>query len=112
MCKAYQKIHKLVDVLRYFITKEWIFQNDNVQYLWKKMSPQDKIMFKFDMNLLDWEVFMFSMGKGIRLYTLHEQFENLKEASPRYKRYGLFVFIREWCYLLAVSKNILSRWKN
>jgi hypothetical protein len=76
------------------------------------MSPQDKIMFKFDMNLLDWEVFLFSMIKGLRLYITREQFETLKEASSRYKRYGLFVFIREWCYLLAVSRNILSRWKN
>jgi fatty acyl-CoA reductase len=96
MWKAYQKIHRFTDVIAYFSNQQWIFHNDNVQKLWKKMSPQDKIMFKFDMTLLDWEVFLFSMIKGLRLYTFNDNFERAKESLARYKRYGLFVFIREW----------------
>ncbi|XP_021938101.1 fatty acyl-CoA reductase wat-like isoform X2 [Zootermopsis nevadensis] len=42
MWKAYQKIHRFTDVIAYYSTQRWIFHNDNVQNLWRKMSPQDK----------------------------------------------------------------------
>ncbi|XP_021938102.1 fatty acyl-CoA reductase wat-like isoform X3 [Zootermopsis nevadensis] len=86
MWKAYQKIHRFTDVIAYYSTQRWIFHNDNVQNLWRKMSPQDKVMFKFDITLLDWEVYLFSMIRGLRLYILQENFEHLKESSVRYKR--------------------------
>jgi fatty acyl-CoA reductase len=91
--KAYQKIHRFTDVIAYFATQKWTFQNDNVRNLWEKMSSQDKILFKFDMTAVDWEVFLFSMGKGLRLYVLEDTFENQTESGARYKRYGLLVSI-------------------
>jgi fatty acyl-CoA reductase len=91
MWRAYQKIHRFTDVIAYFSTQQWLFHNNNIQNLWKKLSPQDKILFKFDMSLVDWEVFMFTMIKGMMLYTMGDTYVQLEESSARYRRYGLSV---------------------
>jgi fatty acyl-CoA reductase len=91
--KAYQKIHRFTDVISYFTTQKWTFQDDNVRKLWEKMSSQDKILFNFDITALDWEVLLFSMGRGIWLYVTDDNLETLTETQARYNRYDFVVFI-------------------
>ncbi|XP_023708259.1 fatty acyl-CoA reductase wat, partial [Cryptotermes secundus] len=114
MWKTYQKISKFTDVISYFSTKQWNFHNNNVQNLWKRMNPQDKILFKFDMALLDWEVYFASAGKGLRFYVLRDSFECLEEARTRYQRlkylhYTIFYSV-QLILLYVAYKIVLHYW--
>jgi hypothetical protein len=88
MWKTYQKIHSTIDAFEYFTTKQWMFNNDNTQKLWKKMSPQDKHLFKFDVTLIDWEEVLFTTVKSLRLYVMEDPFLQVEEAVARYRRYA------------------------
>jgi fatty acyl-CoA reductase len=91
MLKLYQKIHKFTDVLAYFTTQQWTFSNDNVQNLWKNMSPEDKHLFKFDITLVEWKEIIFRGTKGIKLYMWNEPIL-VEKAAARYRR---FVYISQ-----------------
>ena len=84
--RGYQKIHKFIDVLAYFAVQEWKFDNSNVLTLWNKLSNEDKQLFKFDISMFDWDIYLFHMLRGIRVFTLGETFETLDKAKVHYFR--------------------------
>lgn len=86
MCKLYQNVHKNTDFISYFCNQQWKFNNDNIQNLWKKMSPQDKHLFNFDISLVDWEEAMFAAVRGLRIYVMDDPFLRVEEEVARYKR--------------------------
>jgi fatty acyl-CoA reductase len=90
MWKMYQKVHKSIDVMSYFCNQQWKFNNDNMQNLLGKMSPQDKHLFNFDITLVEWEEFVFSAVRGLRLYIMEDPFLQGEEEVTRYKRYVHF----------------------
>jgi hypothetical protein len=57
-----------------------------MQNLWKKMSPQDKHLFNFDITLVDWEEAIFAAVRGLRLYVMEDPFVHIEEEVTRYKR--------------------------
>ncbi|XP_021938103.1 fatty acyl-CoA reductase wat-like [Zootermopsis nevadensis] len=82
----YKKIHKFVDVISYFSTQQWKFTNDNVQTLWKRMSPEDQKLFDFNIANIDWQsVFRDSM-QGLRIYVAQETTDTIEDAKKRYRR--------------------------
>ncbi|KDR09346.1 hypothetical protein L798_15114, partial [Zootermopsis nevadensis] len=84
----YKKIHKFVDVISYFSTQQWKFTNDNVQTLWKRMSPEDQKLFDFNIANIDWQsVFRDSM-QGLRIYVAQETTDTIEDAKKRYRRYS------------------------
>jgi hypothetical protein len=86
MWKMYQKIHGVIDVLAYFCTQEWVFSNDNVQKLWKRMNPEDQRLFKFDITVIAWEDLLFTTAKALRLYIMDDPIVRVEEAEARYRR--------------------------
>jgi fatty acyl-CoA reductase len=82
----YQKFHKSTDLLSYFGTQQWMFSNDNMQNLWKKMSPQDQHLFNFDVALVDWKHVMFAAVRGLRVYFMEDPIVRVEEEVTRYKR--------------------------
>jgi fatty acyl-CoA reductase len=85
--KIYRKTQKFLAVTTYFRNKQWLFSNNNVQLLWKKLSLEDKILFDFNIAALDWEVYMFYLFRGTRTFIMGEGFENLRSSKQRYVRY-------------------------
>ncbi|XP_021941668.1 fatty acyl-CoA reductase wat-like, partial [Zootermopsis nevadensis] len=84
----YKKIHKFVDVISYFSTQQWKFTNDNVQTLWKRMSPEDQKLFDFNIANIDWQsVFKDSM-LGLRTYMAQDTPDTIEPAKKRYRRYS------------------------
>ncbi|KAJ9587815.1 hypothetical protein L9F63_018739 [Diploptera punctata] len=92
LIKGYMKVHKFIDVIAYFAVQEWSFNNNNVQTLWKKLSEEDKKLFNFDISGLEWDVFLFHMLRGVRLYTIGETFETLEKAKAHYFRLKVIHF--------------------
>jgi len=86
--KIYRKIHKLSNVLKYFSSNEFRFDNDNVRKLTEKLDDRDKRLFSFDMRDLDWtNLFRVSLY-GLRLYVVKDDPSNIPESIKRYERYA------------------------
>jgi len=81
MMKIYRKIHKLSNVLKYFSSNEFRFDNDNVRKLTEKLDDRDKRLFSFDMRDLDWtNLFRVSLY-GLRLYVVKDDPSNIPESK-------------------------------
>jgi hypothetical protein len=86
MWKIYQKVQKSMDVISYFCIQQWKFNNDNMQNLLRKMNPQDKHLFNFDITLLDWEETMSAAVRGLRIYVMEDPIIRVEEEVTRYRR--------------------------
>jgi len=76
----------MIDLISYFCIQQWKFNNDNLQNLWKKMNPQDKHLFNFDITQVDWEEAMFAAVRGLRIYVMEDPILRVEEEQARYKR--------------------------
>ncbi|KAK7600949.1 hypothetical protein V9T40_008390 [Parthenolecanium corni] len=83
---AYTRVHKLVEVLSYFSTREWKMTNDNVHFLWGRLSEADKQLFNFDLNSIDWTDYFRIHCVGIRQFILKENVDTIPEAMKRRKK--------------------------
>ena len=74
--KTYAKITKFSEVMAYFATREWKFDNSNTQRLFAEMCPADRKLFDFDMAALDWSDYFYSYIRGVRVYLLKVRSSN------------------------------------
>ena len=87
MLKIYKKIHKFMDVLKYFATKEWKFSNDNFKALLNKMTPEDyKEHFACDIKNVNWDRYFQTYVKGIRIYLIKDPLDTLPQARVKWQR--------------------------
>ena len=93
LLNTYKKIHRFMHVIEYFAMRQWEFQTDNVGALWKKLSTRDKNIFYFNMEKLDWDLFLQQYFRGIRQYLLQDPLETIPQAIVRWNRY-VFVLIK------------------
>lgn len=79
----YNRIHKSQEYLSPYLLKEWYFSNDNTQKLLKRMSFKDRELFNFDIFNLNWQSYMDSYVKGVRVYLLKDPMSTLKAAREK-----------------------------
>lgn len=87
MVDQYKKIEKFTDILVYFSTREWDFNNANVKNLLGQLSEADKALFPFDMKQLKWDDYLKTYHDGILKFLLKEGPEKLPAAKKRLKGY-------------------------
>ncbi|KAG8306270.1 hypothetical protein J6590_050641 [Homalodisca vitripennis] len=85
--QVYRKIDKFSGVLAYFAHRSWNFSNNNVQELWRSLSPSDQKLFNFDMKQLDWDKFFYNYIRGLRVYLLKDDMSTLPQAMIRWRRF-------------------------
>lgn len=105
--KAYQKIHKFVDVIAYFSVQQWKFTNQNVQALQSRMAPLDQELFDFNVARLDWQSVFRACMEGLRVHFAKEPLDNLPVARKRYRRCSQEVFNN---LLIISSSLVVHRW--
>ncbi|XP_014210801.1 fatty acyl-CoA reductase wat-like [Copidosoma floridanum] len=86
MLKVYKKIHKFMDVLNYFTTKEWSFTNGAVHALVDKLDNRDRTLFNMDMRDVVWDTYFQNYMRGIRLYLIKDPIDTLPQARVRWQR--------------------------
>jgi fatty acyl-CoA reductase len=84
MTKMYAKIDKFNDLMSYFTTRQWDFNDMNVRTLNKILSPEDRDLFPFDISELRWEPYIRNYMAGIRLHLLNEKPDNLVAARRKF----------------------------
>jgi hypothetical protein len=88
MLKVYKKIHRFMEVLNYFTTKEWTFTNDHVHALVDKLDNKDRSIFSMDMRDVVWDTYFQNYMRGIRLYLIKDPIETLPQARVKWQRYA------------------------
>lgn len=86
LMRMYKKIHKFSDVISYFCTNEWMFTNDNVQRLWRRLPAADRRLFDFNMRDMDWVEYSYHYIKGMRLYLFKDDLSTLPAARRKWNR--------------------------
>ncbi|XP_014479565.1 PREDICTED: fatty acyl-CoA reductase 1-like [Dinoponera quadriceps] len=86
LLKVYKKIHIFSEVIAFFSTRQWEFQNNAVIKLWDRLNPVDREIFNFNMRDVDWEEHLKNIIYGIRIYIFKETREISEEAIVKYRR--------------------------
>ncbi|EFN84876.1 Fatty acyl-CoA reductase 1 [Harpegnathos saltator] len=86
LLKVYKKVHKFLDVLKYFCTQEWTFTNDRLRAMIGKLSPKDSDRFFCDIQDVDWNVYFETYIQGIRVYLIKDPLDTLPQARARWQR--------------------------
>ncbi|XP_046832206.1 fatty acyl-CoA reductase wat-like isoform X3 [Vespa crabro] len=86
LLNIYRKVHKVTKVMKFFVTHQWEYTNDNVLKLWNKLSVVDKNKFFFNISDLDWDSYLLTYCKGIRVFLLNDPLETVNDAKILYKR--------------------------
>ena len=73
-------------MISYFSTRDWKFTNKNIQEIWQKLHEDDRKLFDFNIDELDWDKYFYTYVKGIRLYLLKHDVSTIPQAIARYKR--------------------------
>ncbi|XP_059219207.1 fatty acyl-CoA reductase wat-like [Stomoxys calcitrans] len=89
MVKINRKMLLLADVLHYFISHDFVFDNSNTKKLWQAMSPEDRKTYNFDMSTLNWQDYMSMVVMGLRKYLAKETSETLPKAKKLWIRFFL-----------------------
>ncbi|XP_017853477.1 fatty acyl-CoA reductase wat-like [Drosophila busckii] len=114
---VYKKVHRFMNVIEYFSMREWRFETDNIKMIWNHMTSIDRDIFFFDLNCLDWELFLQQYYRGIRHYLLNDPLETIPKALDKWNRlYWMhqiaksiicsFVFYILWILKNNLCKNI------
>ncbi|KAK7595121.1 hypothetical protein V9T40_001554 [Parthenolecanium corni] len=86
LTKIYQKLDQVRDILRYYKERKWLFKTDNVQSLWKNLSPEDKEIFYFDMKNVDWAEYLKCSILGARVFLMKDEILTLPAARKKMTR--------------------------
>jgi fatty acyl-CoA reductase len=92
--KIYKKINRFINVISYFGTRDWKFTNKNVQGLWEKLNEDDRKLFDFDIEGLDWDKYFYTYVRGVRIYLMKDELATVPQAQAKYKRYITLVTLR------------------
>ncbi|CAG7664370.1 unnamed protein product [Allacma fusca] len=68
----YKKVAESIDVLEYFTVNKWTFKSDSTKALYNSLSPQDKSVFNFNVQDIDWDSYVVDYASGVRKYALKE----------------------------------------
>ncbi|KAK7595541.1 hypothetical protein V9T40_013366 [Parthenolecanium corni] len=85
LTKVYRKLDQVRDILRYFRVRKWLFKTDNVQSLWKNLSPEDKEIFYFDIKNMNWAEYLKCYVLGVRC---KENPSSVEQFNPQYKHHN------------------------
>jgi len=94
--KTYEKVHKCLDAISFFRTRQWKFSNQNVQQLWSVISEEDQKIFGFNICNLNWDAYSSDMIMGVRTFLLKDDPNKLSKAIKKRNRYALS---GPWCIL-------------
>jgi len=70
--KQCKRMIKAINVLEYFMLRDWTFHNENTQGLWGALSHADRQLFHFNVGDLDWGRYIDRYQKGVKKFILKE----------------------------------------
>ncbi|GBP83317.1 Fatty acyl-CoA reductase wat [Eumeta japonica] len=107
LVQAYRKIHKFSEVITYFSTQEWKFENANTKQLYETMRPADRDAFNFDLTRLTWSEYFSTYVKGVRTYLMKDPVETIPGATRKYYMFKCLHYVAS-CVFFYLLYKLLS----
>ncbi|XP_030368978.1 putative fatty acyl-CoA reductase CG5065 [Scaptodrosophila lebanonensis] len=111
------KIAKAVECLEYFATRQWRFNDDNVNSLLYTLSPKDREIFVFDVRRIHWDKYVERYVLGFREFLFKQRPESLPSSRKRMIRLyylhqltKLVAVLLTWRFLMSRSKRLNDLW--
>ncbi|XP_031331413.1 putative fatty acyl-CoA reductase CG5065 isoform X2 [Photinus pyralis] len=98
--KTHRKIREFCKVVEFASCKEWYFKDDNTQNLWNLLEEEDRDVFCFDINSIDWQTFSDRITKGVRLYILKDDLSTVGRARTRSRLLKILQYFVVSAYVL------------
>ncbi|XP_050341399.1 fatty acyl-CoA reductase wat-like isoform X1 [Bactrocera neohumeralis] len=86
MIKTYQKLHKQIGVLDYFVEHKFTFTMENTSKLWLSLSHADQKIFNFNIREINWPEYFHNSLMGVRCFMGKEQPETIPKAKRLMQR--------------------------
>lgn len=80
MVRIQKQFSAMLEVLEYFVTREWIFHNDKIMTIHEKLSSEDKKMFRIYVKDIDKVEYIKNAILGTRQYCMKETLSSLPNA--------------------------------
>ncbi|XP_063242139.1 uncharacterized protein LOC134542114 isoform X3 [Bacillus rossius redtenbacheri] len=80
--KIYKKLKKHSVLTQYFVNcQDWKFITENTRNLYEQLSSQDRKLFPFHLNMINWNGYLEDTVKESRKYVMYESFNDDKAKS-------------------------------
>lgn len=94
------KVDKHRESLMYFITNSWNIKMQHMIRIWDRLNSTDKELFFCDLRKLDWDEYLCSYWRGIRVYLLKDPMETIDKGA--YKHNLLTFFHYSCAFVLSL----------
>uniref|UniRef100_T1IQ15 Fatty acyl-CoA reductase n=1 Tax=Strigamia maritima TaxID=126957 RepID=T1IQ15_STRMM len=108
--KIFRDFSLNLKTLQFFGKHEWEFSNENTMQLWNSLTIEEKKIYNFDLNQIDWSRHVENYVYGLKVYQLQEDVSTLSSARKRYKKLlwigrlmNIFKWTILWIFLLRMS---------
>ncbi|CAB3252572.1 unnamed protein product [Arctia plantaginis] len=113
LIKVNQRLKSMNEVLRFFSTREWYFQTDNVRHLKERLSPQDSAIYNLDPHSIVWNELMENFVKGARKYLLQEKDQDIQDAKKHlqkmfYVHYGMILSVMTLTFRFLLQNEFIK----
>ena len=84
LVKITHKMHKAMEALEYFATREWLWDTQNVQTLYDELSSGDQSLYNFSfMNFDSWNNYFEEYALGAREFVMKSDPNSLKACRKK-----------------------------
>lgn len=80
MVRIYKKVKTGLELLTFFTTRQWIFENKNYLGLWKAMGGEDRKRFLQDFDVAEPEEYVTRIVLGARQYCMKEPLTSIPKC--------------------------------
>lgn len=114
----YKRIHGFVELSRYFL-RQFAFSYANVPRLWAKLDENDRSVFPFNMEELNWTEMIIHSAIGFRRYLVKDDPSTIPDALRRMKKWIIYkynemvpktIFFQIEVYALYTNLWIIYNW--
>ncbi|XP_033752679.1 fatty acyl-CoA reductase 1-like isoform X1 [Pecten maximus] len=117
MVKIYNKLHRAMDSLTFFITHSWEWTYNNLDMLKSQMSPEDMKRFYFDPRGMHWPTYLENYCMGTKKFLLNEDLSGLPAARAHLRKlrnirytFNTILLVALWRVLIARSQIARNLW--
>jgi alcohol-forming fatty acyl-CoA reductase len=99
-----------ISVLYHFTTTDYTFNSSKLKQLFDELDEDDKRIFNFDHNTIDWNSSTHEYVKGIRKYLLKEEIETIPKAQEKLRNLFYADVALKCLFVLVIVFYFIYRW--
>ncbi|XP_075988834.1 fatty acyl-CoA reductase wat-like [Anticarsia gemmatalis] len=106
LVRVYKQIDKRSRALSYFSLNSWNFQDKNLENLYNSLSPEDKEIFNFDIDNMDWKEYLLTWSIGVRKYIVKDGLKGTYYAVNKQRVKRILHYILSALYIYGLYKML------